>query len=133
MSAALPPGELPSACQAEITAPASDDEAISRSYERLTEALRAAYPPDKALEADALTCYLRGCFDVWGMTIAALVGRGLVEPHNLRLDLLMVAKNWRRDGLEVRALPLEHQAANLTKLIKAAEQIRRSPPQSGRA
>jgi hypothetical protein len=66
--------------------------------------------------------------------IAALVGRGLVEADNLKRDLLGGAKMWRKMGLPIRALPLEHEAANLTKIIEACEEARRfPPPRSGRA
>jgi len=118
------------------TAAPNDQDAWAPEAEKnpLLRALRALYPPDQEREADAVTQYMHGCFDVLGILIAALAGRGLVEAHNLRLDLLGAARMWREMGLPIRALPLEHESANLTKIIEARAQASRCPPpQTGRA
>lgn len=84
--------------------------------------------PAEREHADAGGQFLLGMFDVLGVAVAALVGRGLIDPHNLRCDLLGLAKMWREQGSPVRAIPIEREAENLVAVIAAIEAGSRKPP-----
>ena len=114
MSEQKPPGEI-----LQVSTPEQDDE------------LRAAFA--RQGEQDAAGQFYLSLLDIWGTTVAALVGRGLLEGDNLRRDLLGHAKMWREQGNVVRAIPIEHVARNLAAMIEAVERAKHQPPVAGSA
>jgi hypothetical protein len=99
------------------------DDALKARFEKLSAAER------EQAAGQVWTAML----NIWSITIAALIGRGVLDADNLRRDLLGGAKVERECGAEFAALTMENVASNIDAMIKAVERVRENPPTPGSA
>lgn len=105
-------------------------ESLEASVARMRAATQELGLSEKEAAATEVTLAL---LDIWGITIAALIGRGLIEGDNLRRNLLGMIAICRQEGCEVRAATIETVANNIPAMVAAVDLARKYPPPSGRA